>query len=351
MRRAGAVRVGIEVVGLVLVPIMLVGFRIGVSVSNHTLAVDATNGYLPPAEGLLHGVSPYPASTYPPLAAVLFVPFAILGHPETILTALAILSVPAILMALSVRDWRCYGAAFLWGPVLSAIQTVNLTLWLVLAGAIAWRWRNRVDVTATASGLAIATKVISLPLVVWLASTRRVRSAVAALVVAAAVTGGLLAGIQIGMGDAGLFAGKAAAVPTTTTSPSYGPVDLLGNIGAPRGLGIAVVLLLVAGLCVLSARYGSTGDDKRSFAAAALATVVVAPNVWLHSLTFLLLPLGVLRPRLGVLWFAPVALVLVGVGHPAPWETLLLWGVVAIVGIGALAGPGANPERVRSGSS
>ena len=36
---------------------------------------------------------------------------------------------------LGVRDWRCYGVALMWPPVISAIQTGNLTLWLALACA------------------------------------------------------------------------------------------------------------------------------------------------------------------------------------------------------------------------
>ena len=42
----------------------------------------------------------------------------------------------AIPFVLGVRDWRCYGLALLWPPVISAIQTGNITLWLALAAAL-----------------------------------------------------------------------------------------------------------------------------------------------------------------------------------------------------------------------
>ena len=50
-------------------------------------------------------------------------------------------AVLATLRALDVRDWRCYGVAFLWPPVLSAIQTGNITLLLGLCAALVWRFR------------------------------------------------------------------------------------------------------------------------------------------------------------------------------------------------------------------
>jgi hypothetical protein len=72
-------------------------------------------------------------------------------------------------------------------------------------------------------------------------------------------------------------------------------------------------------LCGLSIHLGRSGDDRRSFAAAASAIIFFASNVWLHSLAFLMLPLGVLRPRFDVLWLVPMALV-VSVDDPSTWE-------------------------------
>ena len=49
----------------------------------------------------------------------------------------------AIPFVLGVRDWRCYGLLLLWPPVISAVQTGNVTLWFALAAALAWRFRDR----------------------------------------------------------------------------------------------------------------------------------------------------------------------------------------------------------------
>ena len=83
----------------------------------------------------------------------------------------------AIPYVLDVRDWRCYGLVLLWPPVISAIQTANLTLWLALAAAVTWRYRERVFPAAVAIGLTLAAKFFLWPVVVWLAATRRLASA------------------------------------------------------------------------------------------------------------------------------------------------------------------------------
>ena len=327
------------VVGLVALPLVVLSSVIAVAAMEGILAYDAQTGYLPPARGLVHGVSPYPAATYPPLGFVLFIPFTAFPRPEILLTVLAVAAVPAVLLALDVRDWRCYGAAFLWAPVLSAIQTANLTLLLVLAAALSWRWRENTRLCGWATGLGIAAKLISAPLLVWLAATRRARTAVVSAGVAVGVTVGLLLAIQLIDGFALSFVDKAGRLPTSGSTPSYSPIDILSEVGLPKWPGVTIVLVVVGGLCGLAVRFGRQGDDHRSFAAAATAILVFSPNVWLHSVAFLLLPLGVLRPRFDGLWLVPAVLVVVGVDDPSTWEWLVLWAVSALVAGWALVRP------------
>ncbi len=92
------------------------------------------------------------------------------------------------LYVLEVRDWRCYGLALLWPPVISAIQTGNLTLWFGLAAALTWRFRDRLIAPSASIGVTLAAKFFLWPLVVWLAATRRI----AASVLACALGAGLL---------------------------------------------------------------------------------------------------------------------------------------------------------------
>ena len=72
--------------------------------------------------------------------------------------ALLAAGVVATLAVLDVRDWRCYGLAFLWPPVLSAIQTGNVTIPLALSAALVWRFRDRSTVSGVCLGVSMAAK-------------------------------------------------------------------------------------------------------------------------------------------------------------------------------------------------
>src|SRR5581483_7342074 len=89
-------------------------------------------------------------------------------------------AVPAALWLLGVRDWRCYGAAFLWPPVLSGVAIGTISPLLLLGVAACWRLRGRGGLVAAAA-LTVAAKLFLLPLLVWLWVTGRRAVAVAAL--------------------------------------------------------------------------------------------------------------------------------------------------------------------------
>src|SRR5204862_6297499 len=80
---------------------------------------------------VLRGASPYPPPhawalhdeqqfVYPPIAALMAAPLAALpfGVAAALLAALELVATGLTLHVLNVRDWRCYGVAFLWYPVL-----------------------------------------------------------------------------------------------------------------------------------------------------------------------------------------------------------------------------------------
>ena len=132
---------------------------------------------------VLRGDSPYPALDDPLTASS--APTSIRHYRRSarsrralpleaaglVLMALLAATALAIPFVLGVRDWRCYGLVFLWPPVLSAIQTGNVTLFLGLAAALAWRFRDRAPASAACIGLTLAAKFFLWPLVVWLAAT------------------------------------------------------------------------------------------------------------------------------------------------------------------------------------
>jgi hypothetical protein len=310
------------------------------------VAVDLETGYLPAARLILDGVSPYPALTYPPLVPTLLAPLSPLPGLDWIATVFVAACVPASLWLLGVRDWRCYTVAFLWQPVLSGVQTANVTLPLVLLAAAAWRLREKPAPAALATGLGIAAKFVGIPFAVWLAATGRFRAAIGSVVLAAVVTLGLLALIGDGLTGDGGFADGTANVTTNPTTPSYGIVDLADWAGlglwTGRGLTALATAIPVAGI-LWYAR--ARRDERRAFACAAAATLVIAPNVWLHSFSFLLLVVAILRPRFGPLWLAP-AVLFVSVDDPAVWEVAYAWAFSLAVVVWCLLPDEWAPERL-----
>ena len=112
--------------------------------------------FLSAAHARLHGESPYPSAAasdevigrsyvYPPLTALVSVPFTVLPEEAAGLIVMALLAAAALAVpwVLGVRDWRCYGVLLLWPPVISGIQTGNVTLAFALLAAVAWRFRDQ----------------------------------------------------------------------------------------------------------------------------------------------------------------------------------------------------------------
>ena len=109
-------------------------------------------------------------------------PFAALpfATARSVFLLISALSIGGALALLGVRDWRCYGAAFLWIPVLGAVRLGTLTPLLTLGAAAAWRFRDRRLAAALVVGAVVVAKVFLWPLIVWLVATRRAATALLA---------------------------------------------------------------------------------------------------------------------------------------------------------------------------
>ena len=104
------------------------------------------------------------------------------GGGGALVMVLLVVAVLAIPLVVGVRDWRCFALVLLWPPVVSAIQTANVSIPLALAAALVWRYRERTVVPGLALGLALAAKIFLWPLAVWLAVERRLAAVVWAAV-------------------------------------------------------------------------------------------------------------------------------------------------------------------------
>ena len=295
------------------------------------LGVDA-RVLLQAASALLDGVSPYPGFHYPPLPLVALVPLTAVPNAPLLASILALACVPASLWALSVRDWRCYAAALMWQPVSSAVQTANASIFIVLGTAMAWRYRDHARRAGLAAAVAVSAKLISWPLVVWLWATGRRAATGWCIAWSALATVGLAGVIVAATGSSGsTYSGAASSLASDRSTSSYGLDDMLSGVGVPLGLSHAAFLTVAVAVAGVAALLGRRGEVDSSFGVDALATMLAAPNLWPHSFAFLLLALGVMRPRFTAVWLLPIAMYGLPAGDPGPSALARAWIVLGIV--------------------
>lgn len=294
------------------------------------------------ADDILAGASPYPAAdallsasgrpyVYPPLPAIVTLPLTVLPLDLAGLLVMAALvgvalSIPFVL---GVRDWRCYGVVLLWPPVLAAIQTGNVTLWLALAAALAWRFRDRIVPVAGSMGVALSVKFLLWPLLLWLVATRRTLSAV----LAAAIGAMLLVASWAVIGFDGLrgYPALLRRLEETVGDDAYTISNLAQDLGAPDGIARALWLGVGFGLLVACVFVVRRGDETSAFILALAAALALSPLVWLHYFALLVVVTSIARPRLGLVWFVPVAMFAsTGTGDPTPLATSVALGAAGL---------------------
>ena len=76
---------------------------------------------------------------------------------------------------------------------------------------------------------------------------------------------------------------------------------------------------------------GRRGDERTAFVVAIAASLALTPIVWLHYFALLLVVVALAQPRLGYVWFVPLAMFITpGSGHPSPFDTAWALGVAAL---------------------
>ncbi|MBA3402021.1 MAG: DUF2029 domain-containing protein [Actinobacteria bacterium] len=280
---------------------------------------DFENAFYPGAEAILRGISPYPAPddprlaagteyVYPPLTALASTPFTELSVEAAgfVVMALLIAAVLGTLWLLGVRDWRCYGLAFLWPPVLSAVQTGNVTIPLGLGAVLVWRYRDDARVAGSSLGLTLAAKLFLWPLVLWLAFTRRMAAALLAVAVGAVVL--LVSWAVIGFAGIREYLELLRRVSEFEEEQGYTLYALALDFGSSEGVARAVWIggaaVALAGIAVFARRR----DERRAFAVSVAAALACSPIVWLHYFALLLVVVAIAEPRLGPAWFVPLAM-------------------------------------------
>jgi hypothetical protein len=241
-----------------------------------------------------------------------------------------------------VRDWRCYGAAYVSVAVLHDIRLGALTPLLALGLALAWQWRARAR-AAVPLALIVVAKLFLWPLGVWLLATGRARLAVrtAALALGASALGWAAIG----------FAGLAdyPRLLSVLADDEQGRGYSLVSGGLALGLGPvaarAAATAVGAGLLALCWREGRRGCDERSLAFALAAALALSPIVWLHYFVLLLVPIALARKSFGAIWLIPALFWI------TPFEENFgeHWRILAGLGLAALALGAAARAQPRPG--
>ncbi|MFE5890054.1 glycosyltransferase 87 family protein [Streptomyces sp. NPDC056462] len=247
--------------------------------------------------------------TYPPFAAVVMLPMALVGLHGSIAVAL-LLNLAALAFSLRVlagRSWRrhgWYGCAlvacglalfeplrdtFSFGQVnILLLALVLLDCWLLATGRERW--------AGVGIGLAAAIKLTPAAFIGLLLVARRWRAAAVATAVAAAATA-LAAWVAP---DASRFYWTHAMWDTTRVGrldyvSNQSLQGILARLDVPSREVWAVVVLVVLGVWVARTRRAVVaGDWTAAFALTGLTACLVSPITWVHHLVWLLPSFAVL---------------------------------------------------------
>jgi len=279
------------------------------------------------------------------------VPFSLLPFPiaNVFFLFLNLGCVALALRLLGVRDWRCYGAAFLSAPVFSAASIGTVSPLLLLGVTAAWRYRGRTVVVGTVIASVVAMKLFLWPLWFWLIRARHRAAAVLASVGILATT--LLAWWAIGFAGLHDYPRLLGRLTELVGANSYSLYALQRTAGVSSHAAQAGLILLGL-LLVLAAAiaFGRPRDEARLFVALLGVALVATPILWPHYLVLLFVPVALSSRSFSVLWLLPLLFRL----DSAPWSygsaTRIVPVLVGTVGIVAMALRGRGVTRQSSSS-
>ena len=232
---------------------------------------------------------------------------------------LGLVGFAAALWLVGVRDWRVYGVIGLWPQVAGEMRVSHLTPLLCVLAALAWRTRHERLAPGVAVGVAVAMKFFAWPLGLWLAARRSYAAALLAVAI-----GGASLLLVLPFTPLDDYIRVLLQLGRGFDQDAYTIFGLVVQSGGSETAGRIATFAVGAALLAGTWRY-------RSFTLALAAALVLSPIVWLDYFAVALVPLAIVRPRLSLVWFLPLA----------------TWGVEgAGIGIGDAAGSREGAARL-----
>jgi hypothetical protein len=332
-----ALRRVLAVILLAVLPAILIAAVIGTTFGQRTFLYDFRGDLYDAGRAILHGLNPYKAGflhqlaelkrtggspsetfavpVYPAPGLLAAVPLALLPYhvAGVVFTVLSMAALVAGLQLLGVRDWRCFGAAFLSYPVWHSLRLGQVDTFLLFGAAIVWRRRRDLWPPALAVASVVAAKLFLWPLAAWLLVTRRLRTAALALMLAAVG----VVGAWAVLGFAGFAAYPRMLADLTSIEGGAG----VSITSAAQALGVAHTVGVALGVTVtgaiLAAAWATArrpDGEARAFGLALMAGLTCSPVVWPHYMALVFVPIALSSPSFSVLWLVPL------IAYAAPAE-------------------------------
>jgi alpha-1,2-mannosyltransferase len=313
-----------------------------VAVKHHSFAIDFHYAFWPAGQKVLHGLTPYVATTsplvkdgvafvYPAPGALLFAVLALIPHAlaDVIFTAISLVAATGVLWILRIRDWRLYGLILLWPSVLSGWQTANLSLLIAFGIAAVWRLRDRPRASGAIVGLLVALKMFAWPLGLWLLATRRYAAVGWGLATVTVVN--VFSWAVLGFNQLHAYETLASAVTKVEEKTAYTPLALVWRLGASLTVAQLIAVALAAATAIHCVRQGRRGRDVSSLLLAIGVSLLATPIVWRHYFALFLVPLAIVRPRFSAIWLLPLLLLPTPVTSPLLWQLVLTLVVMTLL--------------------
>jgi hypothetical protein len=365
-------RVG-SIVVFGLLPVVLISTVLGSTLGQRTFLYDFHGDLYAAGRAIVHGRDPYRAAFLDHLAALeragrspsttfavpvypapgllaatplSLLPFQIAG---ILFSLLAIAAMMTGLWLLGVRDWRCYGVAFLSWPMLHSLRLGQVNEFLVLGLACVWRWRQNLFAPAAAAAAVIAAKLFLWPIGVFLVIARRYR--VALLTAVVAVVGTVVAWAVISFAGITAYPRMLRDLSSVEAGAGVSLVSAGRALGVSRTVSEVVGGAITLGLLALAWWFvAREGDERRAFALAVMAALISSPLVWPHYVALVFVPIALVSPAFAPLWLVPLIAYLapVELTHGDFWK-IVPYLVIEAITIGAICRRrGSDPGAARS---